>query len=102
MRNELFISLFGLVLALFLFIAGQMTGYAFILLGTVIFACYCAYFYNGARNVGYAAIPGVLFVVFIWSSYTDATLANIMMFVSFGSILFFAMNADREKPTITV
>ncbi len=98
----MFIAITGLCLSAFLFIAGQITGYAFILLGTVIFACYCAYFYNGARNIGYAAIPGVIFAVFIWSAYTDATLANIMMFASIGAILFFAMNADREKPTTSV
>jgi len=102
MRNELFIAVFGLVLSAFLFIAKQMTGYAFILLGTVIFACYCAYYYNGAKNAGYAAIPFIIFAVFIWSSYTDPTLANIMMFVSLGSILYFAMNADREKPSVTI
>lgn len=97
MRNELFITAVGIVLILFLFLAGQNEGMALVAVAFILYNSYCAYYYKGMKSMLVASVPILIFAVFMVLS-TDSTLANIMVFVWLGSMGFFAMNADTSKP----
>jgi len=97
MKNEVFITVVGIALILFLFLANQAVGMAIVAIALILYNSYCAYNYKGMKSVPYAAVPIIIFVAFMALS-SDKTLANIMMFAWLGSMVYFAMNADTTKP----
>lgn len=103
MKNEVFITAFGIVLILFLYLANQLVGLALVALAFVLYNCHCAYYYKGQKSLLLAGAPLGIFVLFMVAS-VDNTLANIMMFVWLGSMIYFAMNTDsytlKETPII--
>lgn len=96
MKNELFITIIGIALILFLFLANQAVGMAFIAVVFILYNSYCAYHYKGKKSIPFAFIPIGIFVLFMILS-TDSTLANIMLFVWLGSMIYFAMNTELSK-----
>jgi len=97
MRNEVFITIGLIILIAFLILAGQLIGVGVIpLLALIGYSAYCGYHYKGTKNILMAALPTVILAA--WLSMTaDKTLANILMFAWFGSLIFVAMNADPDK-----
>ncbi len=96
MKAEVFITGGGILLFLFLFLANQTDGMLIIGLGLIIYNSYCAYYYKGKKNFYFSIIPVGIFLFYILSS-GNKTLANIMLFVWFGSMIYFAMNVENLK-----
>lgn len=98
MKNDVFITICGIIIILFLYIAGQNSGMSLIALLVIAYNSYCAYRYQGKNSLLYASIPVILFILFIASSVVDKTLANILMLIWLGSLVYFAMNTIETKP----